>query len=204
MSTKVITTNENYIHSCKSQSVELAHKKISFSAISYTNDEFKTIISFFLLEAPIEKEKTDGSKNQKSLKDYEWYGNPKLSNLERELLKSSDIPMFCFIKSDSINETLKQMLLFDNICTEHPRAVLKLNYKVTVYESGQTELQTTESRMECLFRHIRNALAHNCIYSFENGNILLEDIETNKSISARILIKKDTLLEWIKIIKNEK
>ena len=54
--------------------------------------------------------------------------------------------------------------------------------------------------MECLFRHIRKTLAHNRTYQFENGNILLEDVDDNEKVSARILLSKRTLLDWIDII----
>lgn len=110
---------------------------------------------------------------------------------------------FCLIKSDDIVNTLDSMNLTEKICVEHPRAVLKQNFKVTVLEDGTAVIAQQESRLECLFRHIRNSLAHNHTYLFENNNILLEDCEENGKVSARILIPRDSLLEWIKIIRRD-
>lgn len=130
-------------------------------------------------------------------------GSANISKLEGKLLKSSGISTFCFIKSDSISETLEEMNLGDKICIDHPRAVLKQSIKVTIYEDCKVEVKQQETRMECLFRHIRNSLAHNHTYLFDNGNILLEDCDDNGKISARILMPKDALIEWMKIIKKE-
>lgn len=52
--------------------------------------------------------------------------------------------------------------------------------------------------INCLFRHIRNSFSHANTYFFDNDYMLLEDKEKNR-ITARILIKQQTLLDWIKI-----
>ena len=92
------------------------------------------------------------------------------------------------------------MDLDDTICSKHPRAVIKQNVSVKVLEDGSTEISARETRMECLFRHIRNSFAHNRMYYFEEGNILLEDRDDNGQISSRILISKQALIDWIGII----
>ena len=56
---------------------------------------------------------------------------------------------------------------------------------------------------ESVLTHIRNAFAHGNTYFFDNGNVMLED--KNKGIiTARIIIKQQTLLDWIFIIDKEK
>ena len=50
-----------------------------------------------------------------------------------------------------------------------------------------------------LFYHIRNALAHGCfsvVKSGDNEYLVLQD-EYNNNISARMIIKTETLLKWI-------
>ena len=196
--------NKNYTHACEHQLVNINHNICSIAQIGYTAEEFKQILEFYVLNAPILKSDKTDVFGMKSLRDFGWKGSSDMNRLERELLKSSQIPNFCFIKSTSINKTLEQMLLSTQICSKHPRAVLKQDYSVTVLESGCVEVSNKETRMECLFRHIRNSIAHNHIYAFDNGNILLEDIDNqSKGITARILLPKTALLKWIGIVKKE-
>lgn len=199
------TSNENYIHSCDCSCVNAPRYICSIADAGYSDDEFKSIIEFYVLKAPIMKSDKSDSYGLKNLKEYGWFGNAGMNELERKLLKSSNIPSFCFIRSTTIKDTLENMLLGDaNWCVEHPRAVLKQDFTTKVFENGKVEVDTSETRMECLFRHIRNALAHNHTYVFENGNIVLEDVDNqNHTISARILLKKETLLQWIEIIKEK-
>lgn len=195
--------NPNYTHACLSPLIAPKQCICSIADAGYTCDEFKSIIEFYVLNAPILKSDKSDLFGLKNLKDYGWRGNGDMNKLERELLKDSKIHSFCFIKASTIHDTLEQMLLGENgWCAEHPRAVLKQEFGVTVTEDGKVEISNSETRMECLFRHIRNALAHNHVYVFDNGNILLEDMEIqSKSVTARILLSKNTLLNWINIVK---
>lgn len=201
--TKLKNVNENYIHVCELTKINIKNKAIALSKMNFTQPQMLEIIDFFLFNAPVLKTNTKTNEfGLKSLKDYGWVG-PSLGKLEGKLLNAANLSIFCFIKSDTIQETLKAMDLEDKICVEHPRAVLKQNVKVTLLEDGSTRISQQETRMECLFRHLRNSLAHNLTYQFDNGNILLEDQDDNNRITARILIPKDALLEWIKIIKQD-
>jgi len=55
------------------------------------------------------------------------------------------------------------------------------------------------SKAECLLTHIRNAFAHGNTYFFNNGNVLLEDMNGNIK-TAMILISTENLIDWIKLI----
>lgn len=58
---------------------------------------------------------------------------------------------------------------------------------------------------ESLLTHVRNAFAHGNTYFFKDGTMLLEDKDQRGNITARIIIKVETLFAWIKLIdKNEK
>ena len=195
--------NENYVHSCDSVQEEILSKINSIAQMGFTEEQIVKIVEFYLFNAPVLKsDKKDDVFGLKSLKEYGWTGTSAMSKLEGRLLKSAGISIFCFIKGDSIDETLDSMNLGSKICTEHPRAVLKQNAKVVLYEDGSTEIRQQETRMECLFRHIRNAIAHNHTYLFDNGNILIEDRDDNGKISARLLMPRDTLIEWMRIVIN--
>lgn len=195
--------NENYIHACDSvQEVVLPNAK-AISQMGFTEEQVIKIVEFFLLNAPmLTADKKDDAFGLKSLKEYGWAGTSAMSKLEGRLLKAAGMSIFCFIKSDKIDDTLDSMNLGSKICTEHPRAVLKQNAKAVLLEDGSTEIKQQETRMECHFRHLRNAIAHNHTYLFNNGYILIEDCDDNKKISARLLMPKDALLEWIRIVRN--
>ena len=158
------------------------------------------IINFYIFNAPILKNGTSNGFN-KSLKDYGWGTTQNNANkLERSLLKASKLGNFIFLKSSTIENTIDSMDLNSSICISHERAVLKLNGKVTAEEDGSFVFTESETRMESLFRHIRNSFAHNRTYIFDNDFILLEDCDDSNKITAKILIEIKTLLKWIDVI----
>jgi hypothetical protein len=168
-------------------------------------DSIDKILEFYLFHAltnnsdNAEAERPSDKFGFKKLKDYGW-GGKNLPALERELLKTSQIESFCFIKANSIKETLKAMNLDGRICFKHPRAVMKQDFSVSVQENGKAKITQTETRLQCLFRHIRNSLAHNRTYLLDEDMILFEDAD-GKKITARILMPKVALLTWIEVIK---
>ena len=63
----------------------------------------------------------------------------------------------------------------------------------------QSQQKKTVVAIDKLFYHIRNALAHGCfsvVKSGDNEYLVLQD-EYNNNISARMIIKTETLLKWI-------
>ena len=193
--------NENYIHNCGEEKVKMDVYAKSITDMGFARDKILEILIFYLFQAPVLKSnKAADVFGLKSLKDYGWVGNADMSKLEGRLLKASGIGNFCFIKADSINQTLEAMDLSDKICIIHPRAVIKQNHMVTIQEDGKAVINQQETRMECLFRHLRNSLAHNHTYLFDNDNILLEDSDDSGCITARILMPKQALIDWMTII----
>lgn len=193
--------NENYVHNCGLPQTEIAKKVTAISKMGFTSAQAIELIDFYLFSAPVLKSDKKGNAfGLKSLREYGWTGTSAMTKLEGQLLKTAGLSIFCFIKSDSIDGTLESMNLGDKVCIDHPRAVLKQNVKATIFEDGGTEIRQQETRMECLFRHVRNSIAHNHTYLFDNGNIMLEDCDENGKISARIIIPRDSLIEWMRII----
>lgn len=196
--------NENYIHNCGGKKVEIKKYIKPLTEMEIDKDKLLELIVFYLFNAPVlSASKPKNDFGLKSLKDYGWVGNSDMVKLEGRLLRAAGLGMFCFIKSDSINQTLESMDLQDKICIEHPRAVLKHNCSPQLREDGSFSITQHETRMECLFRHIRNSLAHNHTYFFDNGYVLLEDCDDSEKVTARILIPKDALIEWVSIIKQK-
>lgn len=196
--------NEKWTHRCDEMRVNIEQHTCSVTRLGLNNEELKLVMDFFLFNAPTIKNSETQTVNtfgQVSLKYYGWTGPSLMSKLESYLLSSSGIERFCIIKADNINLTLREMSLSGNhICITHPRAVMQQNCSCTINEDGSTTIEQKETRMECLFRHVRNAFAHNMVRRFPNGNILLEDqIKKNKP-SSRILLPERALIEWANIV----
>ena len=55
-----------------------------------------------------------------------------------------------------------------------------------------------ESYLECVLRHIRNSIAHGCVYYlYENKRhyIMFEDFNIKKNLTARIIISRQALID---------
>lgn len=199
--TKKNAINENYVHACNCSRRSFDGAFSSISDLGYSFDEFKSIYDFYVVNAPIKKDSKSKSKvPAKWLGDYGWKGSS-LHRLEQKLLKSSGIPSLVILKSDSIDGTLESMGLEGEICIQHPRAVMKTEAKVSVKEDGTVSVSVQETRMVCLFRHIRNSLAHGFTYVLAPDALLLED-RNDEVITARILIRPQTLSDWIDVVRS--
>lgn len=53
---------------------------------------------------------------------------------------------------------------------------------------------------ESVLTHIRNSFAHGLTFFFDNGNVLFEDKDNRGTITARIIMHQQTLLDWISLI----
>ena len=87
----------------------------------------------------------------------------------------------------------------DDICISHAKAVLIQKFKCNPDENEQVKIESIESRINAIFRHIRNSFAHGNTFFFDNGMCLLED-KDGSSITAEILIHQKSLVEWIYIV----
>lgn len=176
-------------HSCSNLKKDIAPFKKTLNESSYSDKEKLLIWDFYV---------SDHEYNSKHL--------GKINDKLFEKLKdAAGACVFCTIRSKSINNTLKNADLYDkSICIEHPRAVLMRKHMVKSNENEEFSFVPAngENEVACLLRHIRNALAHNHIYFFDNGNVLLEDYE-KKTLTAKILVTKETLMVWIEILRKE-
>ena len=83
-------------------------------------------------------------------------------------------------------------LMFQRLYVLHPiQSQTKIHQKEKVGEA------------ESVLTHIRNAFAHGMTYFFDNRNVLLEDKDQRGIITARIILKMQTLLDWITLIDRE-
>ena len=194
--------NENYRHSCDEIQISFADRAKTISAM-YSAEETSRLMGFYLCIGPNES-KNAPTTTIRSLADYGWRGTAQLAQLERKLLASSGIGSFCMLNSAKIDMTLEAMNLTDKICPNHPRAVIQRTITNLQYrEDGSLQIKYQDAnRMQCLLRHIRNSFAHGLTYQLTEGSLLLEDRNTkhDQNITARILVKKQTLIDWMDII----
>lgn len=198
--TKKSAVNENYRHECDAKCVSELEKNVSplFDG-RFSSDELFAIFDFYLVNPPIKKDGNSADRNTRWIGDYGWKGL-QLSVLEGNLLKKSKIPFFCLLSSDSIDETASQMSLKGDICPLHPRAVMQINSKISRREDGAYTCTKQETRIACLFRHIRNSLAHGLVFDLGNGNVYLKDENEAHKLTAAMVFSWQVLLEWIKAV----
>ena len=196
---------------------------VSNTQNEYTYSDILKLIDFYLLH-PLNEEKNSQSilrdTSHWRIKSKDKQGN-EITKLYPDkffhaMLKISDLKddIIWTYTDKKTKEALKSMDLDNSlICASHPRAVLNMDCKKEIIEDNNGNLivniSNSEAGYKCLFRHIRNALAHNNIFFYENGNILLKDFQRDgdkqkdNKVTAAILIKFDTLFEWIKLIETE-
>lgn len=225
--------NKTFHEGCQMSRTNIYQYKKSIGQSTFEVQQKVDLIEFYLTN-----DLADAEISCEILRDkYKWKSkNGRLNSnklLSLLLEKAGLTNSICFLRSDSIEETLVKMGFVDTktlraaksdvvqranlgICVDCPRGVLKWRYKTVITEdetvkyvytsnsnSPQDEDETNsfhETMLSCLFRHIRNSLAHNNTYFFENGNVLFVDFDTNKKLSAMLLIKKQVLLEWRDLI----
>lgn len=197
-----------FLHSCKESKVDIQTYKKTLRDSLFSYDQVEVIWDFYVSHS------LAGTSGQSiSLENYGWNLNnhgKTLADIEKKLMMKAEIDKLCCIRSSTIKDTLVACdLSNDKICIEHPRIVIQQKYSVTVDENEKIKFTGGgENRVICLFRHIRNALAHANTYFFDNGLMLLEDKDKTKTkdktkITGMILIRQQTLLDWIGIIDKE-
>ncbi len=134
------------------------------------------------------------------------YGLTKLpwnEMLDKAGIIKSNVKILC---ANTITKTLKEYDLTitvdgkkegipQPIDIDTPRIVCLTPYTISDEDAPTAKVGEAES----VLTHIRNAFAHGGTYFFDNGNMLLEDKDRGV-ITARIIIKVETLLDWIGLI----
>lgn len=190
-------------HICTSEKYDIQNRKMAIKDSGFSADEVNLIWDFYVTKSPAEQ-----SAQSISFTNYGWENTTNKENgypaLEKELAENAGIESFYMIRTKTIKDTLILLGLGNRtIYIEHPRAVLTQKYSVNVDEKENMQLKSEESRVKCLFRHIRNSFAHGNTYFFENDMMLLEDKDKN-TITARILMPRKSLLSWIDIVDKNK
>lgn len=162
---------------------------------SFEDKELFKIVTFYLFHCPSEK----SSYMRKSLKDYGWNTPWRKPYKLNEQLKRATNNERLIYSSQTIKEMDKAL----------EKAQLDKNFP------NDTELEKIciynckKNQFESIFYHIRNAFAH-CRLNMKEQNkeciFILEDGKPKNDkqfiVTARMIIKKSTLLKWMDIIEN--
>lgn len=91
-----------------------------------------------------------------------------------------------FKVSENVNKTTRELGLdIDSPAVLPCRGVLQINNKAGVSESGECKVKLNEAYATCLFRHIRNSIAHANYMVTESGHVLLLDASSKPNTAAK-------------------
>lgn len=150
--------------------------------------EFQEIINFYVLHTPCE-----GISARAVLpEDYGWKENRKLNNALKKVFVDGEKVLFVDTIPD-LYDSLEKVELYD-----FPEQV---DIERACIHNGKG------NQFKSLFSHLRNAFVHGRfnIEMLEDRAIVyvLEDFnKSKKQITARMILKEQTLLKWIEIIVN--
>lgn len=154
---------------------------INNNDIDFSDSKIQKILDFYLLKTPSEKLSARG----RTLESYGWNNT---YDLKKKIGLSNKNSFFIFA------ETLKEM----------NGALKDSNLEKKFWENCNERvcLYTVKNQLNSLFYHIRNSIAHGRfdIIKKETGNIFIMEDVNKENISARMVLKESTLLNWIKII----
>ena len=195
----IISGMSGFEHICNNDKTNIELFRCSLKDSPFTDEEVSLIWDFYVSHSF-----AADTGSPVSLSDYGWKDTVSKTDgfpaLEDALASNAGIARFCIIRCKTIKDTLKAMDLSNNyMCIAHPRAVMMQDFGCETDENEITKISFKESRINALFRHIRNALAHNNMFIFDNGMCLLQDKDKSK-ITASILFPQRSLIDWIYIV----
>lgn len=176
----------------------LSHKTILQDyngQIELNDSDFCILFKFYVLNAPYPNQSNLGL----SFRDYGWEGSILSNGLGQQLdeaISEKRGPFFLPARDNGVrlSQMFQQAHLNDGAIGDLDRE----RAAITINTSRQNQFVR-------LFRHIRNCLAHGrfvLVATQDNpsGIFILEDRDQH-NITARIIFRKQTLLDWANIIK---
>ena len=149
------------------------------------------LFKFYLLRCPYAKSDKSAASaaNALNLSDNGWSG-AKLHQLMQwialNFVGDNEQLNLRFLASDNISGALeRQGFGIDGSLPESPAACILINHRLSIDEEGQCKLKLTETYATCLFRHIRNSLAHGNYQELNSGRIVLRDCSSKSNTSSK-------------------
>lgn len=158
-------------------------------------DLFKIVI-FFVFHSPCKNLSSMG----KSLSEYGWntpWKKPYYLNKQLRQVASNYNILFSADEYNKMDTVLEKADLKDSFPSDFSHE------RICIYDNQKNQFLS-------VFYHIRNAFAH-CRLNMVDVNgecvFILEDVVKNKNsdklkVSARMILRKSTLLKWIDLIEN--
>lgn len=173
---------DNYIHA------DTPAKWIKNSIDENLKDEgFRKILDFFVIFTPCK----ELSERAKSLEDVHGWNNTYTLKKAMRIAPQKE-SIFAFgEKWEEMKDVLIETQLVSNFPLDNEN------------ERGCFYKKSNQNQLECIFYHIRNCFAHgrfDIIKKKDDWIICMEDFGQKHRLSARMILKKSTLLKWIEII----
>lgn len=179
--------------------VEVQGYKKSINESGFTDEQVAMIWDFYVTKAI-----ADSAAQRRRASDYGLKEIPWKEMLSVAGVIDSNIKV---LPANSINKTLLQFdleIVEGKGSEKHnkaidisiPKIVCLTPYSIADEEKPKPRVGDAES----VLTHIRNSFAHGNTYFFDNEMLMLEDKDQRGTPTARILLKKQTLLDWIGIV----
>lgn len=162
----------------------------------FNNEELFRIVIFYVFHSPCTKLSAMG----KSLAEYNWntpWKKPYYLNKQLKQASTNFNLLFSASKYSDMSEALEAADLKDNFLSDLGRE------RICIYDNEKNQFMS-------VFYHIRNAFAHcrlnivdvnsECTFILEDVNSKMKNSNSQVAVSARMILKKSTLLKWIDII----
>lgn len=152
--------------------------------------ELRQLFSYFQYRAP------NIESAQSPLLDVNYHKGA----LEEITQQHGDVFQFCNQNAKTEDELAKVALNGTSICSWCKRFLCK-----RMNNPAKRDSSRRETDLECLLRHMRNALAHGHVFLVHGGNyigVLLEDTHKG-NITARIVCCQADLKRWRRVLEQE-
>ena len=177
----------------------------SFDCLGYEANELLAIMSFYVFRPATLRQGVERHFGMRSINDFGWAGSRGKSGyqeLERKIKKSATMTVFKGVDSGLLPEALEDASIGGSLIdASNPKAVFLWDGSEEADAEGTYDKSNKETKLGCFLRHLRNAIAHSRVYDFHNGFIMLEDVSLkSKETTGRFLIRKEALLDWMRVI----
>jgi len=115
----------------------------------------------------------------------------------KEMMEGRQIEVQKYYSDSLADKLMRYKLLGSEICLPCKRIICQR-------KNNKDERERKETDLECLLRHLRNAIAHGRVYYYQQEGkrkwLVFEDINKSKNLSARIVCLKADLKQWKKVL----
>lgn len=176
--------------------------KKSINESAFSSEQIAMIWDFYVTKAIAASAAQRRTASDYGKTNLPWKEMCKVANLSAGNIK--------ILLANSINKTLEALDLIlttgsGNSKTEKaieidvPRIACLTPYTISDEEAPKAKVGDAES----VLTHLRNAFAHGNTYYFDNQFVLFEDKDQKGTITARIILAQQTLIDWISLIDSE-